>query len=437
MNKIQFFATALLLTIALFCSGTLSAQWSQSATAIYPTTLTKNVGIGTSTPNQKFQVNGGDGISIGFGDGNTAEGIGSKRSVGGNRWGLDFYTSGSSKMSITNAGNVGIGTNSSVAKLSILGNNLPTLELRNSTSDFARIRLANINNGYWDIAGTIGATDASDRLNFFHNAAGNVLSITGSGNVGVATANPSARFQVNGGDGISLGFGDDNTSEGIGSKRSVGGNRWGLDLYTSGGARMSITNAGKVGINTTNPTAKFEVNLLNNNGWAGNIPAARFLSPDNAFYLDLKTYVAANGNVGYNFSPNGNTGLCITTPGKVGIGISDAAQMPGNYRLYVADGILTEKVRVALKNTGDWADYVFADDYKLRSLTEVEAYVKENKHLPGVPSAEEVQKTGIDMAAMDAKLLEKIEELTLYVIGIQKENEALRKEVEAIKKDKN
>ena len=128
--------------------------------------------------------------------------------------------------------------------------------------------------------------------------------------------------------------------------------------------------------------------------------------------------------------------MSITNTGKVGVGISDPAKMPGSYKLYVADGILTEKVRVALKNTGDWADYVFAEGYKLRSLTEVEGYVKANKHLPGVPSAEEVQKTGIDMAAMDAKLLEKIEELTLYVIGIQKENEALKARISTLESAK-
>src|SRR5690606_910854 len=96
------------------------------------------------------------------------------------------------------------------------------------------------------------------------------------------------------------------------------------------------------------------------------------------------------------------------------------------YRLFVEDGILTEKVKVAVKNTSDWADYVFADEYKLMPLEQVEKFVKENNHLPNVPSAVEVVESGIDVAKMDAKLLEKIEELTLYIIQQQKEINELK-----------
>ncbi|GAL83020.1 hypothetical protein MYP_246 [Sporocytophaga myxococcoides] len=99
---------------------------------------------------------------------------------------------------------------------------------------------------------------------------------------------------------------------------------------------------------------------------------------------------------------------------------------PTGYRLYVEDGILTEKLKVGLKTTSDWSDYVFASDYKLLSLSEVERFIKANKHLPDVPSAEEVVRTGIDVAQMDAKLLQKIEELTLYVIEQQKQIEELK-----------
>ncbi|MFN7331529.1 MAG: cell wall anchor protein, partial [Flavobacterium sp.] len=92
----------------------------------------------------------------------------------------------------------------------------------------------------------------------------------------------------------------------------------------------------------------------------------------------------------------------------------------GNYRLYVEGGILTEKVKVALRSTANWADYVFADDYRLMPLNEVEAFIQKNKHLPGVASAETLAKEGLDVAAMQAKHMEKIEELTLYVIDQNK-----------------
>jgi len=104
------------------------------------------------------------------------------------------------------------------------------------------------------------------------------------------------------------------------------------------------------------------------------------------------------------------------------------------YKLFVADGILTEKVKVAVKTTSDWSDYVFAPNYKLKNLSDVESFIKINKHLPGVPSADDVVKQGIDLGKMDAKLLEKIEELTLYMIEIQKQNEKLAAEVAELKK---
>ncbi|RAR47194.1 hypothetical protein [Flavobacterium lacus] len=116
------------------------------------------------------------------------------------------------------------------------------------------------------------------------------------------------------------------------------------------------------------------------------------------------------------------------THGKIYIG--DTPSYPtttGNYKLYVEGGILTEKVKVALRNPDtNWADYVFADDYKLQSLKDVEAYIKENKHLPGIESAQELVENGLDLGEMQAKQMGKIEELTLYVIQQNKEIEELK-----------
>lgn len=121
----------------------------------------------------------------------------------------------------------------------------------------------------------------------------------------------------------------------------------------------------------------------------------------------------------------------LTVANRAAIGTID---MPAGYRLYVAEGILTEKVKVAVESSSDWADYVFSPEYDLRPLAEVENFVNENCHLPGLPSAEEVVQNGVDLAKMDALLLEKIEELTLYLIDLKKENESLRKELEDLKK---
>jgi len=122
--------------------------------------------------------------------------------------------------------------------------------------------------------------------------------------------------------------------------------------------------------------------------------------------------------------------------GKVIIGTPSGGS-PGSYKLYVQQGILTEKVKVAVDGTAQWADHVFAPSYKLRSLDEVESFINKNKHLPGIPSAEEVVKEGVDLGTMDARLLEKIEELTLYVIGLKKDMEKMKKENESLKNQIN
>ena len=103
-----------------------------------------------------------------------------------------------------------------------------------------------------------------------------------------------------------------------------------------------------------------------------------------------------------------------------------------DYRLFVKDGIKTEKVKVEVASENGWADYVFAKDYKLTSLEEVEKHILENKHLPNVPSAKEVVKNGINVAEMDAKLLEKIEELTLYLIEQNKKINEQTKRIEIL-----
>jgi len=129
---------------------------------------------------------------------------------------------------------------------------------------------------------------------------------------------------------------------------------------------------------------------------------------------------------------NWDNSVEIHRNGKVGIGIH-GNEMPGNYRLYVKGGILTEEVKVALKGTNNWSDNVFASNYKLLSLDDLELFIQKNGHLPDVPTAQDVVKNGLNLAKMDAILLQKIEELTLYVIELEKANRALREEIMRMK----
>jgi hypothetical protein len=176
---------------------------------------------------------------------------------------------------------------------------------------------------------------------------------------------------------------------------------------------MRIKGSGNIGIGTTNPTSKLHVN--------GNLRVENDLSLGGTSLVN----VDAAGVTGGRFK--------IAADGKVSLGNPST---PGSYRLYVADGILAERVKVALKSTAYWADYVFAPDYNLMPLGEVETFVQANRHLPNVPSAAQVVAEGIDVATMDAKLLEKIEELTLYLIDLKKENEALKARIENLENGK-
>lgn len=116
--------------------------------------------------------------------------------------------------------------------------------------------------------------------------------------------------------------------------------------------------------------------------------------------------------------------------GKVYIG-SGTPNFTSGFKLYVEEGILTESVRVELQS--NWPDYVFEDGYDLRSLDEVKDFINTNGHLPNVPSAAEMAENGIDLGEMDARLMEKIEELTLYLIDLKEQNELLTTEVGQLK----
>ena len=120
--------------------------------------------------------------------------------------------------------------------------------------------------------------------------------------------------------------------------------------------------------------------------------------------------------------------------GNVPISSTSATTLATDYSLYVEKGVIAEKFKCALHNGTDWSDYVFDRDYKLKSLSDVETYIKANHHLPDVPSAEEVACDGIDMAKMDATLLQKIEELTLYVLQLRKDNETMKAQLSTILK---
>lgn len=116
----------------------------------------------------------------------------------------------------------------------------------------------------------------------------------------------------------------------------------------------------------------------------------------------------------------------VTKEGKVGIGLKNPKD-----KLEVNGQIHARSVKIDVKN---WADFVFEEDYDLPRLRDIETYINQEGHLPGVPSTQEVQTKGIQVVDMQRILLQKVEELTLYLIAQDKEIEELKKELIRLKK---
>lgn len=144
------------------------------------------------------------------------------------------------------------------------------------------------------------------------------------------------------------------------------------------------------------------------------------------------TYIGTNDNKPVIFKANNTEALRITPSGQLAIGTTNAA----GYKLAVGGNLIAERIKVKLQSAG-WPDYVFAPNYRLPTLKEVEAYVIQHNHLPEVPSAGELKKDGLDMEDMQAALLKKIEELTLYMIEADKKIAELEKKVSTLSKKKN
>jgi hypothetical protein len=177
---------------------------------------------------------------------------------------------------------------------------------------------------------------------------------------------------------------------------------------------------GYVGIGTTTPLAPLDVKvatnqhvqiLPNTNGAYPNTVGIVSINDANTAYTPLGFY-ASN----YYFG-NGKVGIGTTTPDEA---------------LTVKGKIHTNEVIIDMKDP--IADYVFHPTYKLMPLPDVEQYVKTNSHLPEIPSASEVAKNGMSMGEMQNKLLQKVEELTLYVIEQQKKIEAQTAQIQDLQK---
>jgi len=144
------------------------------------------------------------------------------------------------------------------------------------------------------------------------------------------------------------------------------------------------------------------------------------------FNFGTQKYEMRAGVIDAEFKNSGN--MLFNNTGAVGIN-TGAVAIPAGVKLAVNGKVNCKEVEVTLSG---WSDYVFNSEYKLRNLYDVENFISTNKHLPDVPCEEEVLDNGVNLGQMDSILLKKIEELTLYVIQLQKENDQLKEKVEKL-----
>jgi hypothetical protein len=373
-------------------------------------------------------------------------------------------------------GNIGIGVTNPTEKLNVSGNILSTGVVSGNEGNFPFIIVGSgaVQNSGSDVYvyGLLPRTTSG-------TAPGNVILSTPNifgfkfGNVGIGTTAPSQRLHVVGASIIAnntvinpstlsntviAGAIHDGSgwavASGIGGKAGTG-QAWGIganggNLYFgfSNGATdntmqtgIQITGSrnvllaggsGNVGVRNNNPLSTLDVL---GGIWDLSTTEGDFRVGNSSFRMKIGVATAGAGAGDVRMRAVGGTNRLILGGGtndvlavnssNVGIGT-----ITPSFKLDVCGTIRAKEVLV---QTG-WCDYVFDKDYKLRSLNDVESYINQNKHLPDVPSATEVEDKGVKVAQMDSILIKKVEELTLYIIDQNKQIQQLQQKVIQLEK---
>lgn len=354
--------------------------------------------------------------------------------------------------------NGNIGTNSSTNYIGTADNQSLIVKTNNQewikVTTTGRLVFKNIDGGLgWDtnlflgggndiVSGSANTSVGLGSMSSLTNGIGNTalgsnalrLLTSGSSNTGIGSnalmnirSTSISNTAVGANAGTGFGLGDNNTA--IGMAALARGNAIASNLVNSTTAIGQGALANVLGGNNNTSLGRIAMRALlngNNNIGIGQNAASNLVSGDNNIIIGNETTTTASSvnnqlNIGsWIFGNNGIIGI-----GSANLPSDGVATDGKNYRLFVKDGIKTEKIKVDIASANGWADYVFKKDYELKTLEEVEQFIKQNGHLPNIPSANEVVKNGLDLGEMNAKLLEKIEELTLYNIDLNKNNKIL------------
>lgn len=206
------------------------------------------------------------------------------------------------------------------------------------------------------------------------------------------------------------------------------------------GVDLLVNSNGNIGLGYTDPQVRMHIRkfdateLLRLEAENPMIQFRRYVGLTN--YDDVG-FIQTSGNnlrIGINSSnatgqfvvrTGGGDRVFVDPNGVVSIGTQVSA--PG-YLLRLGGKMICEEVKVKLQ--GNWPDYVFSDQYNLKPLAELENFILSNKHLPNIPAASEIESNGMELGDMQRKMMEKIEELTLYILQLNKEIDRLKKQVE-------
>jgi hypothetical protein len=260
------------------------------------------------------------------------------------------------------------------------------------------------------------------------------MAIDRNGHLGLGTHTPKANFQITNTNDFSANNLTDSLMIGETNwihltfdrdemqARNSNGSPSKLHLQRRGGDLTLVAGNGNVGLGTESPQARLHIN----NGFDVTLAQAGYLllGETSGFNITMDN----NEIMARNAGATADLYLQLNR-GGVSIGTSN---VPTGYLFSVDGKIISEGLRCEI--SGSWPDYVFDENYDLMPLSEVDFFIKKNGHLPGIPTAAEIEAEGVDVDEMQVKMMEKIEELTLHMIRLEQENEALKARLENIEK---